>query len=650
MNKLNDIGYEYKAAGALPANAPTYVKRQADDELYEALLAGQYCYVLNTRQMGKSSLCVRTMARLRKQGVICAVVDLSNVASTKATQEQWYEALLEWLAESLGLTNQSDEKQSFDLEEWKKSRPSLSPSTLFSKFIEWLVLYKFPTQRVVIFFDEIESTLRQSFDSDDFFITLRACYNRRAHQPELNRLTFALLGVADPSDLIQDKTRTPFNIGRAIELYGFTLEEAKPLALGLTQTAERTEEVLRAILKWTNGQPFLTHKICKLASEARTFVTSGEEDSYVAQIVQEHVIDNWSAHDNPRHLKTIADRILESPKKRTARLLSIYQQILKDGEIAADNSLEQMELRLSGLVVNQDGRLKVYNPIYKAVFNEQWVESNLARLRPYAEPLLAWYASKCQDESRLLRGKSLLDAQAWADGQSLGNEDWRFLIASQNLEQRDTARAYEAEQVAKQKIESALEAESIAKSTVEQALLKEKEASQILKAANEQAARRVSHAQIILILTIIAVILLVAVAAAFAYKARKRAEKADLDAQTAHGEAARAHEAVKKSEEKIKITDSEIKSQQQELQELKSQFEVEQQKKELINRTLTSKAQKALADAAKARTEVSVARANEAQVRADTEDTLKRNEERLSSTIKSLQDEIKELKIKCSPN
>src|SRR5439155_5069220 len=47
------------------------------------------------------------------------------------------------------------------------------------------------------------------------------------------RLTFCLLGVASPSDLIQDTRTTPFNIGRRIELTDFTAEEAAPLAAGV---------------------------------------------------------------------------------------------------------------------------------------------------------------------------------------------------------------------------------------------------------------------------------------------------------------------------------------------------------------------------------------------------------------------------------
>jgi hypothetical protein len=46
----------YVTGGTLRHDAPSYVERQADKDLLDGLLKGEFCYVLTSRQMGKSSL------------------------------------------------------------------------------------------------------------------------------------------------------------------------------------------------------------------------------------------------------------------------------------------------------------------------------------------------------------------------------------------------------------------------------------------------------------------------------------------------------------------------------------------------------------------------------------------------------------------
>jgi ABC-type branched-subunit amino acid transport system substrate-binding protein len=364
------------------------------------------------------------LVNLKADGSACCFISLSDIGS-EATVDEWYFTVTDKIARKLRI--------SFDISTWWNQHSSLSPLGRFSQFIETVLLQEIK-QKIVIFIDEIDSVRRLKFSSDDFFALIRACYNNRVEQSQYERLTFTLLGVATPSALIQNENCTPFNIGKGIYLKGFKLDEALPLAKGLEEKSSHPEAIIKEVLSWTGGQPFLTQKLCKLLAESTEELRNENEQQFVERITQEKIISNWESQDNPEHLKTIRDRILKN-KRLNRRLLGLYQQIVQKGEIQSNGSPEQWELQLSGLVVVREEKLKIYNPIYARVFNRNWLNEKLdeLKLRPFSEAIIAWEASNFQDKSRLLQGQALIEALEWSKNQDLTNLENQFLRDSQEF-------------------------------------------------------------------------------------------------------------------------------------------------------------------------------------------------------------------------
>jgi len=349
----------FTAGGTLPPDAPSYVKRSTDDELFSHIISGEFCYILTPRQMGKSSLMIRTVQRLFNMGMKSAIVDLAQIG-TDNNEDQWYKGILTQIRRRL--------KLSVDPAIWWEKREDIPNIQKFIGFFEEVL--NEVKDRVVIFIDEIDTTLKLEF-RDDFFAGIRAIFNARAENSSLNRITFVLLGVASPSDLIKDRTRTPFNIGHEILLKSFSRQNAVLLENGLDNAYPGSgKKILDRIFYWTNGHPYLTQKLCQIIVEQNLRKNSVHE---IDKIVKKNFLSEEASRET--NIQFVADNILKHQSKRS--LLKFYNRLLNGEKISErKNSLEQIQLKLSGLISAENQTLIISNEIYREVFDIAWVKKN----------------------------------------------------------------------------------------------------------------------------------------------------------------------------------------------------------------------------------------------------------------------------------
>ena len=361
MSKVTSNPNMYAVGGDVQASGGIYIPRDADDKLLALCRSGTFSFVLTPRQMGKSSLMKRTAERLAEEDVRTVIIDLTQIG-TNVSAEQWYLGLLSAIEEQLVLKT--------DALRWWDDNKHLGMTQRLTDFFR-KVMMREVARPVVIFIDELDTTLSLNF-TDDFYAAIRYLHNARDQVPEFKRLSFVLIGVATPSDLVRDPQRTPFNIGQRVDLTDFTPEEARPLAAGLGLPKDETQRMLDWMLEWTNGHPYLTLRLCRaVAMQTRDRWTREE----VERIVKRTFFNEQSEQDN--NLQFVRDMLTERAPDRTA-VMTTYLDVLR-GRVVYDEeqSLIKSHLKLSGVVYRDSGVLRVRNRIYREAFDTRWVKEHL---------------------------------------------------------------------------------------------------------------------------------------------------------------------------------------------------------------------------------------------------------------------------------
>src|SRR6476660_2077737 len=133
MNKSSSSDALYTVGGTVQAGSGLYISRQADDELLELCRQAAFAYVLAPRQLGKSSLMIRTAERLQEEGILSVIIDLTQLG-VQLSADAWYLGLLTVLEDRLMLDT--------DVVSWWQSHSHLGNAQRLFLFFQDLVLAK----------------------------------------------------------------------------------------------------------------------------------------------------------------------------------------------------------------------------------------------------------------------------------------------------------------------------------------------------------------------------------------------------------------------------------------------------------------------------------------------------------------------------
>jgi WD40 repeat protein len=343
-----------------------YIKRRADDLLFDTVISGRYAHVLAPDRSGKTSLVAATAARLEGNGCKVAILDLEQIGERDGGTDagRWYYNVAYRLLRQLRIR--------YDLQEWWQDKTMLSNRQRLLEFYAEVIL-EFVPEPIVIFFDQIQCIENLPY-ADELLASIRAAHNARATNPEFTRLAFVLLGECDPVSLIDTVELSPFNITQAVILDDFSRADLNVFATELNLSPGDAAQALDRIFYWTNGQPYLSQKLARAVSRE----TEGDGlEGQIDRIAVQQLAGRAALHSEP-HMSHI-HRAIVNDKKRFESLLNLYGKLRKGIEVPADlGSALQRRLMAIGLVtIDDNGSLMVRNRLYEAVFTARWANENL---------------------------------------------------------------------------------------------------------------------------------------------------------------------------------------------------------------------------------------------------------------------------------
>jgi hypothetical protein len=365
-SRADSTGEFFNVGPPLHAVRSGYVRRRADDLLFDAVLAGRYAHVIAPGRSGKTSLVAATAARLEARGFNVAILDLGQIGGRDAGTDagRWYYSVAYRILRQLRIR--------FDLQSWWQEKSVLGNCQRLLEFYNEIVL-RYVKERIVIFVDEVQRIGEHGIGTE-LLASIRTAHNGRATDPEFARLTFVLLGECDPASLIDEPGLSPFDVSQSIPLDDFAREDLDIFATELNLPAEQARTALDRVFYWTRGQPYLTQKLARAISR-ESFGDEVEET--VDRLVRQQFIGAAALRTEP-HLSHIHREIMRD-RKQSEALLNLYGRLRKGVHVDTDwgSPLQRRLMAIGLLSVDEEGELQVRNRIYETVFTARWANENL---------------------------------------------------------------------------------------------------------------------------------------------------------------------------------------------------------------------------------------------------------------------------------
>jgi hypothetical protein len=268
--------------GTMDPESKFYIERKGD-ALCQADIArqGVTIAIKAPRQLGKSSLLVRTLAGAAAAGKAVAFLDFQLLdCNTLERPEAFFANLCRWISAELDLPDEVDRF-------WQTK---LGYVQLCTRYVGKHILHNMDGS-LVLAIDEADRMFDCPFRSE-FFGMLRSWHNSRRPGNEWKRLDLALVISTEPYLLIDDLKQSPFNVGQVIELDDFTPDQV--CDLNARHGDPLSEAELSRLMDIIGGHPYLMRRALYLVASGQTdpetlFASAARDDGPFGDHLRRHL-------------------------------------------------------------------------------------------------------------------------------------------------------------------------------------------------------------------------------------------------------------------------------------------------------------------------------------------------------------------------